>query len=209
VHAIDVEDRQIRAVRTSAGTIATGTVVCAAGAWSGGCGAMAGVELPVRPLRRQILYTAPIPQLPDRLPMTIDFASGFYFHREGPGVLMGMPDPQDRWGFDAETSDDWVPALIDVAERRAPALARAGVKGGWAGLYEMTPDCNALIGEASGVARFLYAAGFSGHGFLQSPAVGEIVRDLVLERAPFVDVAPLSAERFAPAGAPRPELHVI
>ncbi len=208
VEAVDVEGGTIRAVRTSAGRVATEVVVCAAGAWSAACGAMAGVELPVRPLRRQILFTEAIADLPARLPMTIDFATGFYFHREGPGVLMGMPDPDDRWGFDAHTSDDWVPGLIEVAERRAPAIARAGIKGGWAGLYEMTPDHNALIGEAPGVSRFLYATGFSGHGFLQSPAVGEVVRDLVLEREPFVDVAPLSAGRFAAGGARR-ELHVV
>jgi sarcosine oxidase, subunit beta len=208
VQGIELDGGAIRAVRTSAGTIATDTVVCAAGPWSAACGAMAGIELPVRPLRRQILFTEPIPDLPARLPMTIDFATGFYFHREGPGVLMGMPDPEDRWSFDARTSDDWVPALIEIAERRAPAIARAGIKGGWAGLYEMTPDHNALIGAAPGVSRFLYATGFSGHGFLQSPAVGEVVRDLVLRREPFVDVAPLSVGRFAAGGARR-ELHVV
>ena len=71
-----------------------------------------------------------------------------------------------------------------VAERRAPALLDMGIAGGWKGYYEVTPDHNALIGEAPAVSRFLYATGFSGHGFLQGPAVGEIVRDLYLERAP-------------------------
>jgi sarcosine oxidase, subunit beta len=95
-----------------------------------------------------------------------------------------------------------------VAERRAPALLDMGIAGGWKGYYEVTPDHNALIGEAPAVSRFLYATGFSGHGFLQGPAIGEIVRDLYLERAPFVDVSGLSADRFGRETA-RPELNIV
>lgn len=208
VTGVEVRDGAITAVQTSDGPIATETVICAAGAWSRACGAMAGVALPVTPLRRQVAFTEAIDGLPDDLPMTIDFASSFYFHREGPGLLVGMSDPGETPGFQLETSDDWVPGLLEVAARRAPRVAEAGIRGGWAGLYEMTPDHNAIIGEAAGVARFLYATGFSGHGFLQGPAVGEILRDLVLRRAPFVDVAPLSVDRFD-AATLRPEFHVV
>lgn len=198
----------IRRVVTSRGAIATGTVICAAGAWSARIGTMVGVRLPVVPLRRQVLFTEAIPGLPRQLPFTIDFASSFYFHREGPGLLVGMSDPAERPGFSTETTDGWIPGLLAVAERRAPAVAAVGIRGGWAGLYEVTPDHNAILGEDERVGRFLYATGFSGHGFLQGPAVGEIVRDLVLGREPFVDVAPLSAERFA-GDALRPEFNVV
>jgi sarcosine oxidase, subunit beta len=199
---------EITEVITTHGAIRTGIVICAAGAWSRGCGELVGVELPVTPLRRQVLFTEPMSDLPPDLPMTIDFASSFYFHREGPGVLLGMSDPEEKPGFVTETSDDWIPRLIEIASLRAPRIADAGIRGGWAGLYEMTPDHNAIIGEARGISRFLYATGFSGHGFLQGPAVGEIVRDLVLERQPPVDVGPLSAERFD-AAALRPEYNVV
>jgi sarcosine oxidase, subunit beta len=199
---------QIQAVITDRGAIATDTVICAAGAWSRSCGAMAGIDLPVTPVRRQILFTEPIDGLPANLPMTIDFESSFYFHREGPGLLMGMSHAGETPGFHLETTEDWIPDLIDVVRRRAPRIADVGIKGGWAGLYEMTPDHNALIGEAAGVSRFLYATGFSGHGFLQGPAVGEILRDLVLRRPPFVDIAPLSVERFDEA-ALRPEFNIV
>ena len=111
-------------------------------------------------------------------------------------------------GFLTEYSEAWLPELFEAAARLAPAVLDAGVQGGWAGLYEVTPDHNALIGEAPGAGRFLYATGFSGHGFQQAPAVGEIVRDLVLGRQPFVDVAALRAERFA-EGAARPERNVV
>ena len=199
---------EISQVVTSHGTIRTSTVICTAGAWSRRCGAMVDVHLPVTPLRRQILFTEPIAELPEHLPMTIDFTSSFYFHREGPGLLLGMSDPNETPGFSIETSDAWVPDLIDVATRRAPRIADAGIRGGWAGLYEMTPDHNAIIGEARGVSRFLYATGFSGHGFLQGPAVGELLRDLVLERPTFVDIGPLGVERFSDA-ALRPEFNIV
>jgi len=199
---------EITEVVTSHGPIRTGTVICAAGAWSRACGAMVGVELPVIPLRRQILFTDAIDGLPEQLPMTIDFESSFYFHREGPGLLMGMSDPNEEPGFSVETTEDWIPGLMEVVRRRAPRIADAGIRGGWAGLYEMSPDHNAIIGEAAGVSRFLYATGFSGHGFLQGPAVGEILRDLVLRRPTFVDIAPLGVERFD-AAALRPEYNVV
>ena len=208
VLAIDVRGSQIVEVVTDDGRIRTGTVICAAGPWSRSCGAMVGVELPVTPLRRQILFTEAIDGLPPDLPMTIDFASTFYFHREGPGLLMGMSDPDEQPGFSVETTEDWIPGLMDIVRRRAPRIADVGIRGGWAGLYEMTPDHNAIIGEAASVSRFLYASGFSGHGFLQGPAVGEILRDMVLRRPTFVDVSPLSVERFD-ASALRPEYNIV
>lgn len=207
---LDITSRgeRITGVVTPHGTVETETVVCTAGAWSRSCGEMVGIDLPVTPLRRQILFTEPMSGLPEHLPMTIDFETGFYFHREGPGLLMGMADPDERPGFLLETTDEWIPALLAVAERRAPRIATAGIRGGWAGLYEMTPDHNAIIGVAPGPSRFIYASGFSGHGFLQGPAVGEILRDLVLDRDPFLDISPLSAARFW-SDRPRPELNVV
>ncbi|GGQ32076.1 glycine/D-amino acid oxidase-like deaminating enzyme [Actinomadura coerulea] len=169
---------------------------------------MAGVDLPVEPLRRQIVFTEPLPDLPRPVPMTIDFATSFYFHAEGEGLMLGMSDPDERPGFLLNRSDAWLPRLTEAIGARAPRLLDAGFKGGWAGLYEMTPDHNALIGEDAAVPRFLYAAGFSGHGFLQGPAVGEVVRDLYLGRAPFADVAPLNAARFA-GDALRPETNCV
>ncbi|WP_316770189.1 NAD(P)/FAD-dependent oxidoreductase [Streptomyces sasae] len=208
VTGIERDGPYVTAVRTTLGRIATQTVVCAAGPWSRAVGAMAGVDLPVQPLRRQIAVTEPVPGLPPTLPMTIDFTTSLYFHAEGPGLLLGMSDPDERPGFATDTHDRWIPRLYEAMQRRAPALLDLRRTGGWAGLYENTPDHNALIGEATSVSRFLYATGFSGHGFLQGPAVGEVIRDLYLDRAPFLDVRPLSAGRFA-ADAPRPEGNLV
>ncbi|WP_043671969.1 NAD(P)/FAD-dependent oxidoreductase [Streptomyces xylophagus] len=208
VTGIETHGDTITAVLTTLGRIDTNTVICAAGAWSKGIGAMAGVDLPVQPLRRQIAVTEPVTGLPPNLPMTIDFTTSLYFHSEGPGLLVGMSDPDERPGFATDTHDRWIPRLAEAMRRRAPDLLELRRTGGWAGLYENTPDHNALIGEATSVSRFLYATGFSGHGFLQGPAVGEVVRDLYLGHVPFVDVSPLSAGRFA-ADAPRPEVNLV
>ncbi|MET9009409.1 FAD-binding oxidoreductase [Streptomyces olivaceoviridis] len=208
VTGIELRGDTVTAVGTTFGRIETGTVISAAGAWSGAVGAMVGVDLPVRPLRRQIAVTGPVPGLPPTLPMTIDFTTSLYFHREGPGLLLGMSDPDERPGFATDTHDRWIPRLAQAMRQRAPALLDAPRTGGWAGLYENTPDHNALIGEAPDVSRFLYATGFSGHGFLQGPAVGEVIRDLYLGRVPFLDISPLSAGRFA-ADAPRPEANLV
>lgn len=195
-------------VVTDRGTVATDTVICAAGAWSKELGAMVGVDLPVVPLRRQILTTEPIPGLPAHLPFTIDFSTSFYFHGEGPGLLLGMSYPDETAGFKLGQSDEWLSGLGSAIERRAPAISEVGIGAGWAGLYEMTPDHNALVGESEDVSRFLYATGFSGHGFLMGPAIGEVMRDLYLGRTPVVDVSPMTATRFADTDL-RPELNIV
>ena len=208
VVGIETAGGTIRSVLTTRGAIRTSTVVCAAGAWSAAIGEMVGSPLPVVPYRRQILFTEPVPSLPPGLPMTIDFSTTFYFHGEGRGLLLGMSDPDEPAGFDLTLTDAWLPRLTAAMAARAPALLDLGITSGWAGLYEVTPDHNGLIGEATGVSRFLYATGFSGHGFLQAPAVGEVIRDLVLGETPFVDVSPLSVDRFA-ADRARPEVNLV
>ena len=91
-----------------------------------------------------------------------------------------MADPDQPAGFDAPMRSDWLEVVGEVVAHRAPPLLDVGIAGGWHGFYETTPDHNALIGESTAVSRFIYATGFSGHGFLLGPAVGEVLRDLVL-----------------------------
>jgi sarcosine oxidase subunit beta len=207
VVGIDLVDGTINAVRTPAGTVSTQTVICVAGAWSPSIAAMVGVDLPVQPVARPIWYTEPMPSRPARVPMTIDFTTGFYFHTEGPGLLFGMADPDQPPGFDAPMRPDWLEVVGEVVAHRAPALLEVGIAGGWHGFYETTPDHNALIGEVPDVSRFLYATGFSGHGFLLGPAVGEVLRDLVLGHTPPVDVSGFDVARFA--GETRPEHNIV
>lgn len=205
---IERNDDRIIAVNTEGGRIEADTVICATGAWSKEVGEWVGVDLPVTPLRRQILVTEPLPALDPHTPFTIDFGSSFYFHGEGRGLLLGMSDPHETPGFKMNRSDDWLSGLGEAIERRAPGLIDVGIASGWAGLYEMTPDHNAIIGEAESVSRFLYATGFSGHGFLMGPAVGEVMRDLYLGDRPFLDISGLDARRFA-GNEIRPELNIV
>ena len=129
------------------------------------------------------------------------------FYSDG-GLLLGIADPDQPIGFNTDYDESWLPQLRAATTRCAPALADVPLERGWAGLYEMTPDCNALIGQSPTVSRFLYAAGFSGHGFLQAPATGEIIRDVYLGVPPFCDVSAFDALRFA-AAARRTELNII
>ncbi|GAA0308862.1 FAD-dependent oxidoreductase [Kineococcus aurantiacus] len=185
-------------------------VVCAAGAWSGALAALAGVDLPVVPRRRQVAFAPPSPARPHAVPFTIDQSSTAYFHgSEDGGLLLGWADPAEPAGFDREVDTAWHTGLRAVLRRVAPALADVPLERGWAGLYEETPDRNALIGEATGTPfRFLYATGFSGHGFLQAPAAAECVRDLLLGRTPALDVGAFSADRFA-APVRRTEVAIV
>lgn len=209
VTAIEATANGQALVHTRAGDFLTPTVVCAAGAWSQPVGAMVGVDLPIQPLRRQIAFTPPLTSRPPAVPFTIDYSSTAYFHgSEDGGLLMGWADPYEAPGFGREVSSDWHRPLRDALRRFAPEVAEAPISSGWAGLYEMTPDCNAIIGESDAGFRFLYAAGFSGHGFLQGPAVGECVRDLYLGRPAVVDVSAFGRERFA-RPAIRTELGII
>lgn len=213
VTGVEHHGGEITGVSTDRGTISTGAVIIATGAWSREVGAMAGIDLPVDPLRRQILITEPLPDsvvdlFPDSAPMTIDAATTFYFHREGPGLLTGMSYRGEQPGFRWDYSEEWLPDLVDAMEHRAPALLDIGIAHRWVGMYEVTPDHNALLGEASDVSRVLYACGFSGHGFLQGPAVGEVIRDLYLGRDPVIDVSGFDSGRFR-TGAMRGEVNIV
>jgi len=193
--AISVRNGRIVGVETPAGPIATEVVVCCAGVWSREVGEHAGVALPVAGEARSMWFTPEDGGLPERLPLTIDFSSGFYVHREGPGLAFG--------GRERELGD-----VAEAAARRLPALVELPVLSSWWGWYDVSPDWNALVGESRDVSRFLYATGFSGHGFQQAPAVGEHLAELVVGREPSLDLSPFSAERFA-HGAERPETFVV
>lgn len=211
VTGIESSGGTITGVLTEHGRIATSTVVCAAGAWSRSVGAMVGVDLPVRPVRRQIALTEPVRDLPASLPaLTIDFPSSFYFSREGRGLLFGWSDPAEPEGFNLRFElEDWLAGVGEIALRRAPAVLEHGITGGWAGLYEVTPDRNQIIDRSSEVEGLLVATGYSGHGFLMGPATGEIVRDLYLGVEPGYDIAPFALSRFAQATAGAGEVNIV
>jgi sarcosine oxidase subunit beta len=195
--AIEVSAGRVQAVRAGDERIACGTVVNAAGAWGRQVGAMAGLDLPIAPLRRHIFVTGPVEGLDREFPLTIEFASGLYFHRESGGVLLGMPDPADPPRFDDSVNWDFLPTIVEHALARLPALERATVKTGWAGFYEDTPDHHPILGPIEGLPGFVCAAGFSGHGLMHAPAAGEVIAQVICGEPLSVDITPLRFERFA------------
>jgi sarcosine oxidase subunit beta len=199
VTGIEVENDQIKGVVTSRGTVSTKVVINAAGAWAAQVAKMAGAELPVEPLRRQLVPTEPFDQLPQRFPMVIDMSTGFHFRREGKGILLAWNDPKETPGFKTEFDPTFIEKILTRAASRVPVLAEAGVnpRRAWAGLYEMTPDHHAIIGPAPNVEGLFFVNGFSGHGVMHSPASGRVTADLILQRrSELIDATQLSVKRF-------------
>ena len=197
VAALEVQavDGRIVGVATSHGFISTGVVVLTAGVWTRDLALPLGLDLPVQAEKRHVFLTEPGDLLPRQLPLTIDFDTGFYFQREGNGLLLGG----------RQTS---LEALAGEAVLRLPVVSELGVRPGWWGYYAMSPDHNAIIGSAQAPAGLFYATGFSGHGFQQGPVVGEYLADLVVGREPKFDLAAFSVDRFE-RGGPRPERNVV
>ncbi len=197
VTGVVVEGGRVWGVLTPRGRLSGPVVVNAAGAWAAQVGALAGVELPIQPYRRQVFVTAPFPPIPKPVPMIIDFEASFYFRGEGPGILMGMSDWDEAPSFNTHVDWGFLEKVVDQAVRRAPILEDIRVLRGWGGLYEMTPDDNPILGWAPGVEGFLVMAGFSGHGFQQGPAVGRLMADLILDGHTDLDLSPFAPGRFA------------
>jgi sarcosine oxidase, subunit beta len=191
---------------TAAETLSADVLVIACGPWSAELGAQVGVELPVRPLCRQLLETTPVAGLPAALPMIIEAETGFHFRRRGDRLVLAMADPEPRWTDEPRVDESLFADRLERLAHRYPPAAGAGVASAWAGLYDMTPDAHPIVGAvAHGVVA---ACGFSGHGFMQSPAVGAAVAELIVEGSSSVDLAPYGLDRFA-AGAEFPETLVL
>ena len=206
---IAADRRCIREVHTNRGSIPTRTVIFAAGAWSTRLGAMVGVHLPVEPVRRQIGFTPQLARPLPTVPFTLDLSTTLYFHNYRNGMLLGISNQDQEPGFCREFTTMAGPAFDAPPRSSRPPWPAQALEGGWAGLYENTPDHNALIGSSDTVPGVLYATGFSGHGFLQGPAVGELVRDLYLGRESFMDPDQFSADRFAGELCTVKEVHII
>jgi sarcosine oxidase subunit beta len=195
VTAIRARGRHVDRVETAEERFSPGVLVVAAGAWSAEVGDWLGVEIPVRPLKREVFVSEPLPDHPRGTPMVIEPARSWYCRREGPGVLMaGGLGP---FGFDIAV--DWanLAGAAELALRRMPRLADAAFTRAWAGSLDMTPDGNAILGRLPGFDRVLVAAGFSGHGFMHSPATGRLMAELILDgEARSVDIGPLGLDRF-------------
>src|SRR5437870_2723044 len=197
VVGIDVGGSRVQGVRTSAGDIAPRVVFNCAGAWSASIGRMAGLEIPVLPYRRRIGVTGTFRSVPRNSPMTVDFQTSLYFHPEGDGVLIGMSDRAEGPGYATDVNWNFLEKMFEQASRRAPALAVAGIKTAWAGLYESTPDHQAILGPLPEMEGFWCAAGISGDGFMQAPAAALLLAQLLLDQNSEIDISTFAFSRFA------------
>ena len=197
VTGIEVAGGRVQGVVTNRGKVAAPVVVNAAGPWAGEVGRMAGVEVPIVPIRRQIVVTGPIPEVPPDFPFVIDFAQSLYFHREGPGILTGMSNPNEPPGFDQSVDEEWELVHLEAAMKRMPILEKATLASHWAGLYEVTPDAHPILGRVPELEGFYIIGGFSGHGFMHGPICGLLLAEEILDgRAHTLDISSLSITRF-------------
>jgi len=200
VTAIELDSSGIAAIHTSKGTAQTRVVVNAAGAWAASVAQLAGIELPVVPLRRMLVPTEPWDAFPHTAPMIIDMSNGFHFRPEARGLLFAWNDPEEQPGFNTSFDEAFVEKILLRAANRVPSFAEVPInpKRAWAGLYEMTPDHHAIIGPAPGVPGFFLANGFSGHGVMHAPATGKVIADLILTgKTDVADVHKFRLQRFA------------
>jgi sarcosine oxidase subunit beta len=205
---VQLEHDRVASVTTNRGQISCEQLVDAAGPWAATVGQLVGLDIPILPVRRQMVTTSPIAELPPDFPFVIDFARSLYFHPEGEGLLTGMSNPDQPAGFDQTIDEDWELAALEAAMRRMPLLEKAGRLASWAGLYEVTPDAHPIFGPTE-IDGFWIVAGFSGHGFMHGPVAGKLMSEFILEgRAHTVDVSMLDLARFK-AGRPIREYNVI
>jgi sarcosine oxidase subunit beta len=197
VTGIRVSGGKVTGVETNQGSIDTRLVLNATGPWAAQVGQMAGVSIPVEPIRRQIFTTTPLPEVPPDFPFIIDFANSLYFHREGEGLLIGMSNQDEKPGFDQNVDEDFELINLEAAIARMPLVEKAGRASRWAGLYEVTPDAHPIYGRTP-VEGFLVVTGFSGHGFMHGPISGKLMAELILDgKYSSLDVSMLDLARFA------------
>jgi sarcosine oxidase, subunit beta len=200
VTAIKQDSAGITSIETTRGPVATRKVVNCAGAWSSGVAKLAGIDLPVEPLRRMLVPSEPFDEFPHNAPMIVDMSNGFHFRPEARGFLLAWNDPEEATGFNTDFDPAFIEKILIRAADRVPCFANLPVnpKRAWAGLYEMTPDHHPILGESPAVPGFYLANGFSGHGVMHAPATGKILSDIILTGSTdLIDASLLSLGRFA------------
>jgi sarcosine oxidase subunit beta len=199
---VRVEDGRATGVETLDGAVDADHVVNAAGAWGGEVAAMAGVDVPISPKRRQLMVVDPATPVPESNPWAADLDGGAHFRPDGSGralvggILDHDDDPVDADGYSRRFDRSWAETVLARAARVAGYVGPdATIRRGWAGLYAMTPDGHPVIEET--IPGLVNAVGFSGHGLMHAPATGQVVAELVLDGEPkTVDVSALTADRF-------------
>ncbi|CUU36577.1 MAG: FAD-binding oxidoreductase [Armatimonadetes bacterium] len=205
------EGERIRGVEVGSERIEAGAVVNACGAWAAELARTANLRLPVTPVKRQVAQTYPFDKLPETMPMSIDVSDGFHLRvRDGRVLLLYPHGLKEEHTLEPTLETEWLEIVHQRACQRVPCLAEARIDPhtSWAGLYEMSPDRHAIVGEAPECRGLYLVNGSSGHGVMHAPALGEIVARLILGLPLPVDITPLRPTRFA-ENALNPETGVL
>jgi sarcosine oxidase subunit beta len=196
VLGIQIENSQVQGVVTSRGKVSTACVVNVAGPWGAEVSRLAGIELPVKPFRRQVFAIFCPDEVPVPVPMIINADKRHYFRGESKGILSGMSDLNELSSFNLQTDMEFMERVTEQLIYRAPVMSGSKMIRGWAGLYAITPDENPIIGKIDRFDGFYCAVGFSGHGFQHGPSVGRILSDLILDGNVSFDLSPFHFRRF-------------
>ena len=185
---------------TSRGDIRADVLVNAAGGWSSGVGKMMGLDLPTRPVRHQIMAGEPL--APFLRPMVVTLKDGFYMSQGPRGELIGgitesEPHGSDQTRSGAAFCEQFSSRLVSLF----PALSNARMMRQWAGFYDMSPDANPILDRVPGMENAFIACGFSGHGFMISPAVGEFMSCLITGKKPPFPLEPYRLSRLQQGSA--------
>lgn len=185
-------------VTRKGGTYTAAAAVNAAGPWAAEVGRMAGVDLPIDPVRRMVYVFQPSEIFDYDLPLVIDVTGLYFRHETGRIIMTGKSIADEPPGFNFRVDRSFFTQKIwPILASRVPAFDRLKLIRGWAGLYAINRlDSNALLGEHPIVKGLYMAIGFSGHGFQQAPAVGKGLSELIrLGRYETLDLSPLNYER--------------
>lgn len=194
-----LQEGRVTAVETAAGPIGCEFVVNAAGPWAGEVAALAGLAVPVRPYRRNIYMTTAVPQPLRQIPFVFDVGSGFYMRNEGEGMLMGLANAAEPSSYNTQVDWAWLNTTLEAGLGRFPILETVGLveQQCWAGLYEVTPDANPILGRHPQLPNYLDASGFSGHGIMHAPATGLLIAEEILDgQAHTIAIDELRINRF-------------
>ncbi len=193
------KDGKILSAETGSEIYHSDIFINAAGAWAGEIAGLAGINIPVTPLKRQVCKITQKDVLPGNIPMTVWIDNSFHFRmRNNYLILLRPAEPENKESFNAEVEESWLEQTFNIGLSRIPALKNCSIdkSGSWAGLYEMSPDEHVLLGLAQGTENFYLANGSSGHGVMHSPAIGQLLAELVAVEKTSIDITCLSPNRF-------------
>lgn len=195
VTGIETTGGMISGVATSSGKIKTAKLMNAAGGYAATIGKMVGLDLPVEPVRHQILVTEPVQHALD--PLVVDFGRNLYFRQTmHGGFVMGQSDKGEPSSFNVGSGLGFAEEVAAKFLDMMPSLGEISIVRQWAGLYEATPDAQPILGGVDNLDGYFHAIGFSGHGFMVAPMTGKVMSELILGQTQEIDVLPYRLNRF-------------